>query len=96
MTSNESEASIQSGEVSEEAVEQRRPMLSIDVNLGEGVSEKLVVYEGESAGEVSQRLVEKYHIDDSLRVKFEGMLSGHLKNLLWRIEEVSEEMFSDR
>lgn len=55
-----------------------------------------MVYEGESAVDVSHRLVQKYNIDDSLRLKFEGMLSGHLRNLLWRIEEVSEEMFSDR
>ena len=41
-------------------------------------------------------MVEKYSIDESLRVKFETMLNGHIKNLLWRIEEVSEELISDR
>jgi hypothetical protein len=46
--------------------------------------------------EVSQRLVEKYNIDESLRAKFEAMLSGHIRNLLYRIDEVSEDMFSDR
>lgn len=70
--------------------------MSIDVNLGEGLSEKLLVFEGESAVEVSHRLVDKYNIDEALRLKFENMLSGHIRNLLWRIEEVSEEMISDR
>lgn len=60
------------------------------------MSEKLLVFEGETALEVSRRLVEKYSIDESLRVKFETMLNGHIKNLLWRIEEVSEELISDR
>jgi hypothetical protein len=54
------------------------------------------VYEGESALEVSRRLVDKYNIDESLRLKFEHMLGGHIRNLLWRIEEVSEELTSDR
>ena len=56
----------------------------------------MLVYEGESALEVSRRLVQKYNIDESLRVKFEAMLNGHIRNLLWRIEEVSEELTSDR
>ncbi len=36
--------------------------------------------------DVSKRLVEKYNIDEALRVKFESMLNGHIRNLLWRIE----------
>ena len=65
-------------------------MMSVDVNLGNGLTEKLVVFEGESAFDVSTRLVEKYQIDEAMRVKFENMLSSHIRNLLWRIEEVSE------
>lgn len=74
----------------------RKPVLSVDVNLGEGISEKLMVYEGESAYEVSLRLVAKYKIDECLRGKFESMLHLHIRNLLWKIEEVSEEMLTDR
>lgn len=44
------------------------------------------MFEGETALEVSRRLVDKYCIDESLRVKFEAMLNGHIRNLLWRIE----------
>jgi hypothetical protein len=40
--------------------------------------------------DVSRRLVDKYNIDEQLRVKFEQLLGGHIRNLLWRIEEVSE------
>lgn len=39
---------------------------------------------------MSQRLVHKYKIDEGLRIKFEAMLSGHIRNLLYRIDEVSE------
>jgi hypothetical protein len=48
----------------------KRPILSVDVNLGEGICEKLTVFEGETALEVSQRLVQKYNIAESLRAKF--------------------------
>jgi hypothetical protein len=63
----------------------KKPILSVDVNLGDGVSDKIMVFEGETAFEVSQRLVEKYKIDESLRQKFENMLHSHIRNLLWRI-----------
>jgi hypothetical protein len=45
-----------------------------------------MVFEGESAYEVSKRLVDKYQIDESLRFKFETMLNNHIRNMLWRIE----------
>lgn len=38
----------------------KKPILSVDVNLGEGVSEKIIVCEGETAREVSERLMKKY------------------------------------
>lgn len=74
----------------------RKPILSVDVNLGEGVNEKLIVYQGENANEVSRRLVEKYNIDETLRSKFEMMLHTHIRSLLWKIDEVAEEMITDR
>jgi hypothetical protein len=38
--------------------------LSVDVNLGEGILEKLLVYEGENPYEISVRLKERYNIDE--------------------------------
>ncbi len=46
--SYESENSIASHELIEEVVI-KRPILSVDVNLGEGLSEKITVFEGETA-----------------------------------------------
>ena len=55
-----------------------------------------MVFEGETAAGVAQRLVDKYNIDEGMRSKFEAALGSHIRNLLWRIEEVSEELISDR
>ena len=37
-----------------------RPVLSVDVNLGGGIAEKIIVYEGETAKQVSERLSRKF------------------------------------
>ena len=67
----------------------------MDVNLGEGILEKLLVYEDENPYEISVQLKERYNIDEELREKFEKMLRNHLNTMLFKIEEVSEEFFED-
>jgi hypothetical protein len=73
-----------------------RPILSIDVNLGEGLSEKIIVFEGETAHEVAERLGAKYTISEETKLMFEKILESHLSTMLWKIDEVSEEMLTDR
>ena len=48
----------------------KKPILSVDVNLGEGVVEKIIVFEGESATQVADRLSERFKIDEQMRLKF--------------------------
>lgn len=45
----------------------RKALLSVDVNLGEGTLEKIVVYEGQDPYEVSLQLKNRYNIDEELR-----------------------------
>jgi len=40
------------------------------VNLGEGVTEKIIVYEGETSIQVANRLAENFKIDDVMKNKF--------------------------
>lgn len=67
-----------------------KPILSVDVNLGEGISEKIIVYEGETAKAVSERLAGKFTISLETKLKFEKMLESHLSTMLWKIDELSE------
>ena len=47
-----------------------KPILSVDVNLGEGISDKIIVYEGESSKTVSDRLAAKFTISEETKQKF--------------------------
>jgi hypothetical protein len=38
--------------------------LFIDINLGEESSERIVVYEGDSAKELAKKFCEKHNLDD--------------------------------
>lgn len=45
---------------------------------------------------VSDRLASKFNISEETKSKFEKMLESHLSTMLWKIEELSEEMLTDR
>lgn len=45
---------------------------------------------------MSERLAEKFTLNEETRIKFEKMLDNHLNKLLWKIEEVNEELVSER
>ena len=41
-----------------------QPLLFIDINLGEESSERIVVFEGDSAKELALKFCEKHNLDD--------------------------------
>jgi hypothetical protein len=47
----------------QESVVSKVPLLSVDVNLGEGQKEKIIFYEGDTAHLVSLNLAAKYNLN---------------------------------
>jgi len=68
------------------------PLLFVDVNLGQGKSERIVIYEGDDSLTLANQFSEKHGLDAGMKVKLKEMLDSQIAGLLARIEE--EEMNS--
>ena len=67
-------------------------MLFIDINLGEESSERIVVYEGDSAKDLALKFCEKHNLDDETQIKLEEQLAAQIRSVLSKIDEESTEI----
>ena len=63
------------------------PLLFVDVNLGPGRSERIVVYEGDTAEQLADEFTKKHGLDESLKEKLVKLLENQIAGLLARIDE---------
>lgn len=69
-------------------------MLVIDINLKEGKKEKVCIFDGDTARDVAAIFCFENNLDESIQRRLEGLIEGHMSNLLMKIDEenaVSEE-----
>jgi hypothetical protein len=69
------------------------PLLFVDVNLGQGKSERIVIYEGDDSLTLANKFADKHGLDSVMKGKLKEMLDSQIAGLLARIEE--EEMNSN-
>jgi hypothetical protein len=62
------------GQNSSSQTPEKTPLLFVDVNLGGEVSERIVVYEGDTAIDLSHRFCEEHGLDEDTREKLEELL----------------------
>jgi len=71
------------------------PLLFVDVNLGPGRAERIVVYEGDTADELADEFTKKHGLDESLKEKLvkllESQIAGLLGTIIEDVEGVSNE-----
>lgn len=72
--------------------EELNPLLFVDVNLGPGRAERIVVYEGDTAEQLAEEFTAKHGLDDNLKEKLVKLLENQIATLLVKIDE--EEHFS--
>ena len=70
-------------------VSEKAPLLYIDVNLGTDESDRIVVYEGDSAEELAKEFVKKHGLEEGMVSKLSGMLEEQINNLLTKIDEAN-------
>jgi hypothetical protein len=63
------------------------PLLFVDVNLGPGRSERIVVYEGDTAEKLADEFTQKHGLDENLKEKLVKLLENQIAGLLARIDE---------
>lgn len=63
------------------------PLLFVDVNLGPGRSERIVVYEGDTAEQLADEFTKKHGLDGNLKEKLVDLLEKQIAGLLGIIDE---------
>lgn len=63
------------------------PLLFVDVNLGPGRAERIVVYAGNTAEQLADEFTKKHGLDDNLKEKLVKLLNDQIKGLLEKIDE---------
>jgi len=91
-TENNHETEGKEGEHAEGENPDKVPLLFVDVNLGAGKSERIVIYEGDDSLTLANQFSDKHGLDAGMKVKLKEMLDSQIAGLLARIEE--EEMNS--
>ncbi|EAS05400.2 hypothetical protein TTHERM_00697380 (macronuclear) [Tetrahymena thermophila SB210] len=72
--------------------EEKVPLLFVDVNLGLGRIERIVVYEGDKSEDLANKFALVHNLDTVTKQKFKELLDNQIAGLLSRIDE--EEMLS--
>lgn len=63
------------------------PLLFVDVNLGPGRAERIVVYEGDTAEQLAEEFTNKHGLDENLKEKLVKLLENQISSLLVKIDE---------
>lgn len=59
-----------------------RPLLFVDINLGDEQVERIVVYEGNTAAELAQEFSIKHGLDEETNAKLRELIDQQIQNVL--------------
>jgi len=51
------------------------PLLFVDVNLGEGLSDRIVLYDGDQPSTLAQEFATRHSLDDGMKMKLTDLLT---------------------
>jgi hypothetical protein len=68
-------------------VKSKQPLLYVDVNLGPGKSERIVVYDGDTAEALAEKFASTHGLDLNMKGKLTLLLDSQIDGLLEKIEE---------
>mmetsp|Transcript_30767 Transcript_30767/g.27988 ORF Transcript_30767/g.27988 Transcript_30767/m.27988 type:complete len:200 (+) Transcript_30767:208-807(+) len=67
--------------------DERVPLLFVDVNLGAGKAERIVVYEGDKSEDLARQFAIDHGLDMSMTGKLKELLDSQIAGLLSKIDE---------
>jgi hypothetical protein len=66
----------------EKQQEEARPLLFVDINLGEDQIERIVVFEGDTAGELAREFSQKHGLDLETQLKLRDLIDQQIQNVI--------------
>lgn len=70
-------------------------MLYVDVNLGNSGTQRIVVFEGDTAEGLAQKFADEYSLDEVMKEKLTLMLQQQIAGVLEKIDEEQASNNSD-
>lgn len=67
-------------------------MLYVDVNLGTSGTQRIVVYEGDTAEGLAEKFSIEFNLDESMKDKLTQMLQQQIAGVLEKIDEDEEQV----
>eukprot|EP01017_Pseudomicrothorax_dubius_P019717 TRINITY_DN2165_c0_g1_i5.p1 TRINITY_DN2165_c0_g1~~TRINITY_DN2165_c0_g1_i5.p1 ORF type:complete len:322 (-),score=77.43 TRINITY_DN2165_c0_g1_i5:131-1096(-) len=67
--------------------QERMPLLFVDVNLGTGSNERIVVFDGDNPRDLANRFGDEHGLDAEMRMRLRELLEHQINGLLTMIEE---------
>ena len=74
---------------------EREPMLYVDVNLGNSGTQRIVVYEGDTAEGLAEKFSQEYNLDYTMKEKLTDLLNQQIAGVLEKIDEEQASNNSD-
>ncbi len=71
------------------------PMLYVDVNLGNSGTQRIVVFEGDTAEGLAEKFAQEHNLDENMKEKLTQLLQNQIANVLEKIEEEQISQNSD-
>ena len=62
----------------------------MDVNLGEGMSDRIVLYDGDKPEELAWDFAVRHNLDNAMKSKLTDLLTQQMNGVLSKIDEISE------
>ena len=77
---------------SEEGTQEEEPipLLFVDVNLGEGKMDRIVLYEGDQPETIAEEFAKEHDLDSGMTKKLTDLLNQQMAGVLSKIEEEGE------
>lgn len=67
------------------------PLLFVDVNLGEGTTDRIVLYDGDDPSEVAKEFSTRHNLDASMTGKLTDLLTQQMNGVLTKIIEEGDD-----
>jgi hypothetical protein len=74
---------------------EKEPMLYVDVNLGNSGTQRIVVYEGETAEGLAEKFSKEWNLDNVMQERLTLMLQQQIAGVLEKIDEEQASSNSD-
>jgi hypothetical protein len=71
------------------------PLLFVDVNLGPERTERIIVYDGDTAHQLAERFSKEHNLNPMMKQKLVELLNMEISGILERIDEEGSDNYSE-